>query len=1120
MKRTGVFVCHCGINIGGVVDVGKVVEAIKDYPGVAYATDYKYMCSDPGQNLIREAIEKEKLDTVVVAACSPTLHESTFRRVSESSGVNPYLCEIANIREHCSWVHEDGDKATEKAIQIVKTIIEKVQTDEALEPIEIGVTKKAMVIGGGVAGIQSALDIADAGIDVVLVEKSPSIGGHMAQLSETFPTLDCSQCILTPKMVDVRTHPKIRLMAYSEVQDIGGYVGNFKVTVNKKSRYIDEDICNGCGDCEQVCPVSVPSEFDRGLSARKAVYRPSPQAVPNIYTISKREGTAACKAACPAGVNAQGYVALISMGKFQEALNLEREANPFPSVCGRVCTHPCESECKRSNVDQPVAIASLKRFIADRELEAGRTLPKPVEKTHEEKIAIVGSGPAGLTCAYFMARKGYPVTVFEALEKLGGMLYTCVPTFRLPPEMIQADIDYILAQGVEAKTNTRIGQDLSLEDLKSQGYKAIFLGTGAYKSVMLKVPGEDLKGVVSCIDFLMDVNLGKKPWVGKKVAVIGGGNAAIDSARTALRMGAEEVTIVYRRSRKEMPANDWEVEEAEREGIKIHFLATPVKFVGEGGKVKSMECLKMKLGEPDASGRRRPVPIEGSEFIVEADMVIPAVSQTPDTSYIPESIGIKLSKWESVEIDPETMVTDVPGIFAGGDCVTGPATVIEAVAAGKKAACSIERYLNGEELKAETKAAPPKIAEFEPGELEDIEPHERIEMPKTEIAKRKTFEEVELGYTEEMAIEEAKRCLNCGLCSECGECERICEKDAVDHSIRDETEEIEVGAIVVATGYDTLPLEKIPEYGYGKYPDVIDGLQFERILSASGPTAGEVKRPSDGKVPKDVVFIKCVGSRDEAKGIPYCSKICCMYTAKHAMLYKHRVPDGQAYVFYMDIRAGGKGYEEFVRRAAEEDEVLYLRGRVSRVYPQDGKLIVEGADTLTGTQVKVPADLVVLASAVIPSLGAEELAAKIGMCLGEDGFFNEAHPKLRPVETLTSGIFLAGACQAPKDIPEAVAQASGAASKAIGLLSSGKLYHEPIVVSVDEDICCGCKICIGVCPYNAREFDEEKKIAKVIEVMCMGCGACAAACPSGASEQNNFKDDQIFSMVTATMKEE
>jgi heterodisulfide reductase subunit A len=245
-----------------------------------------------------------------------------------------------------------------------------------------------------------------------------------------------------------------------------------------------------------------------------------------------------------------------------------------------------------------------------------------------------------------------------------------------------------------------------------------------------------------------------------------------------------------------------------------------------------------------------------------------------------------------------------------------------------------------------------------------------------------------------------------------------------------------------------------------------------------------------------------------------------MYTAKHAMLYKHRVPDGQAYVFYMDIRAGGKGYEEFVRRAAEEDEVLYLRGRVSRVYPQDGKLIVEGADTLTGTQVKVPADLVVLASAVIPSLGAEELAAKIGMCLGEDGFFNEAHPKLRPVETLTSGIFLAGACQAPKDIPEAVAQASGAASKAIGLLSSGKLYHEPIVVSVDEDICCGCKICIGVCPYNAREFDEEKKIAKVIEVMCMGCGACAAACPSGASEQNNFKDDQIFSMVTATMKEE
>ena len=650
MKRIGVFVCHCGINIAGTVDIKRVVGAVKNFPGVVYVEDYKYMCSDPGQNLIREKIKSEKLDGVVIAACSPTLHEKTFRNTVSQAGINPYNCEIANIREQCSWVHTNMEEATEKAIRIVKSIVAKTLLDESLVPIKSPVVKRALVVGGGIAGIQAALNIANSGYEVVLVEKEPSIGGRMAQFSETFPTLDCAQCILTPKMVDVASNENIKLLTYSEVVDVSGSVGNFKVKIKKKAKSVDYEKCTGCGICVEKCPVKVPNEFDRGMSERKAIYTQFPQAVPN-------------------------------------------------------------------------------KPVIDRE-----------------------------SCTYFQKGK-------------------------------------------------------------------------------------------------------------------------------------------------------------------------------------------------------------------------------------------------------------------------------------------------------------------------------------------------------------------------CRLCERVCPFGAIDFEQEDEVIEEEVGAIVLATGYELYDVSNMGEYGGGELEDVIDGLTFERLLSSSGPTSGEVRRPSDGKVPKTVVFVKCVGSRDPEHHFPYCSKVCCMYTTKHAMLYKHRVPDGKAYIFYMDVRTAGKGYEEFYQRAQEEDGVIYLRGKVSKIYKSDGKLIVDGFDTLTGRKVQVEADMVVLAMAIRPSSGAEKLFNLLKVSTDANGFLTEAHPKLRPVESLTAGIFLVGCAQGPKDIPDSVSQANAAASMISVMFSQDYLIHEPIITGVNEDLCSGCGICVAVCPYDARKINREKGTVEVNEILCEACGACAAACPSGAAQQKNLTDRQIISMIKAILEE-
>lgn len=1094
------------------MDCAKVAEEIgAELEEVAVSRHYKYMCSEPGQKLIRDDIAELGLDRVVEASCSPKMHEPTFRNAVSSAGMNPYLFEMVNIREHCSWVSEDSEAATTKAKDLIRGAVSRVVHHEPLKGSTKSVNTTAMVVGGGIAGITAALKIANAGYQVYLVEREEIIGGKMAQFDKTFPTLDCSGCILTPKTSEVGRHPNIKILTKSQITELSGFVGNFKVRVLQKPRYVATDKCTGCGDCQQVCPIDIPSPFELGMTTRHPISRNFPQAIPNTYSIM-RAGMPPCQDACPAGVNVQGYMTLTGAGKFAEALALVRERMPFASICGRICFRPCESACKRGQLDAPSAICYTKRFLGDYELEHGLHSNPPMKEPRGKKVAVVGSGPSGLSAAYYLAIEGYEVTVLEKLPILGGMLTVGIPDYRLPREIIDAEIENIRGMGITFRTGVTFGKGVTVDDLEGEGYQAVFLSTGLHVSRGLGIEGEDLEGIIGGVDLLRKAGLKEDVKVGQRVVVIGGGNVAIDVARTAIRLGAAQVEMVCLEARDEMPASDLEIHEALEEGIIIHNSWGPKRFLGADGKVTGVE-FKRCTSVFDENRRFSPQYDESELTELPCDTVFVAIGQASDSTLLNE-LGLGLAPGGRILTDPETLATTRPGVFAGGDCTLGPAFFVQAVAHGRQAALSIHNYLEFGGLREVEPKEKPVDKQLKDEERLRAKPIERNQMPMLSPETRvKSFDQIELGFTEEMAKSEGQRCLWCGQCCQCGECARKCGPQAINLNERERIHELEVGAIVVATGVDVFDAGKYPEYGHGKYADVITNLQFERLCNASGPTGGKVLRPSDGTVPKNVVFIQCVGSRDRAKGNEYCSKVCCMISAKQLSIFKHHNPEGQAYVFYIDNRAGGKGYEEFLRRAIEHEHAQYIRGRVAKVFEENGRLVVRGENSLAGAPVEVEADLVVLATGLTPQKDYTTVARALNLSTDKYGFFMELHPKLGPAETSLAGIYLAGGAQGPKDIPESVAQGGAAAAEALMLFSVGQVEIDPTVARLDERLCTGCKTCAGLCAYNAISFDDQRKLACINDALCQGCGTCAAACPVGAIGVRHYTPEQIFAQI-------
>ena len=963
----------------------------------------------------------------------------------------------------------------------------------------------ALVVGAGIAGVQAALDLAESGIKVYLLERSPAIGGKMAQLDKTFPTNDCAMCIISPKLVEAGRHRNIEIVTTADLLRLEGQPGHFTATILRRPRYVDIEKCTACADCIKVCPIHVPSEFDQGLAERTAIFKPYAQAVPNAYAVTKK-GTSPCKHTCPAGTSAQGYIALISEGRYAEALEVIRQYNPFPATVGRVCHHPCESECNRGKlvlsrsegVDEPVAICALKRFVADtvyareqgsrgaeeqgsrgaeglesRELAPFPLAPAELPPEDRRRVAVVGSGPCGLTAGYFLARMGYQPTIFEALPVPGGMMRVGIPAYRLPRQVLRCEIDEILRAGVELKLNHAIRD---INRLFDEGYSAVFLAIGAHEPQFLGIPGEDAKGVFHGVPFLRSISLGEEIRLGDRVVVVGGGNTAIDTARTALRMGSREVTILYRRSHAEMPANPWEVDEAEAEGVRLELLAQPIEVLSNNGHISGVRCIRMKLGEPDASGRRRPIPVVGSEFVVECDAMVAAVAQAPEISFLDPGHGLEITPQGTFKVDPQTMATNRPGVFAGGDAAAGPGALIEAIAAGRRGALSIDRYLRGAPLLTPRELTPLPVAELTDEEMAemlargevDLQP--RVRIPTAAVEERtRDFREVELGLTEEQARAEALRCLRCGLCSECYQCVLACQAGAIDHQQAHYEQKLEVGAVVLAPGYQLFNPERYSALGYGRYPNVITSMEFERLLSASGPTGGHIARPSDHEEPKRIAFLQCIGSRDREHD--YCSAVCCMYATKEAILATEHAPGVECQIFMMDMRAFSKGFDAYYQRAQGQYGVRYVRSRVPAIAEDPAthnlRLVYETEacpepGRRNGQLRRDEFDLVVLSVGMEPA--SEELAQAVGIELDGRGFCHTE--PFKPVETSRPGVYVCGTFAAPKDIPDSVTEASGAAAAALSLIGPArgtlveeKVYPPEIPVAITDEPRIGVFIC-------------------------------------------------------------
>ena len=873
--------------------------------------------------------------------------------------------------------------------------------------------------------MQASLDLANAGFYVHLVETKPAIGGVMAQLDKTFPTNDCAMCIISPKLVECGRHLNIEIHTLTDVAEISGDSGNLSVTLKKQPRYIDQAKCTGCGECTNVCPVTMSDTFNEGLAEWKATYRLYPQAIPSTFAIKKFD-RAPCVRACPANLSAQGYVQLIKAGKYNESLSLIMDRLPLPGTIGRICPHPCESDCRRQEMDESVAICSLKRFAADQ--ADWDALPVPEVPQKNLSVAIVGAGPAGLSCAYHLALQGYQAVIFEAAPEAGGWLRYGIPEYRLPREVLGREVDYLKRLGVKIHYNSPIGAGRTINDLLTRdGFNAVFLGVGAQDSIRLPVPGAEAAGVLWGVEYLKEVNsTGESPTQGKRVVVIGGGNVAMDVARVARRKGAASVTLIALESPEELPASPWEVEEAKVEGIEIAHRFGVKQILSQNGKVTGLE-LKAVERVFDEQGRFAPAYFEDQVSTREADVVIMAIGQKTNLKFITPADGIKLTPRGLIEADASTLATSREGVFAGGDVVTGPWIAIGAVAAGREAAISIDRHLNGLDLKADREAP---LRPIEPGNWNPIPtnqpkaPREHMpEMPPVEWAK--SFKEINLGFTEAQAQAEAARCINCGLCSECMQCVAACQAGAVDHSMKPETKEINVGAVIMTPGYQVFSPVKCDSYHYSSYPNVVTSLEFERILSASGPFAGHLVRPSDHKEPKKIAWLQCVGSRD-VKYHTYCSSVCCMYAIKEAVISKEHAPYPlDTAIFFMDMRTFGKDFELYYNRAEQEHGVRFIRSRIHSIDALPGDdLQIRYADE-SGAEQREVFDMVVLSAGMEVSPQGRNLTQILGVDTNTHDFV--ATSPFSPVSSSREGIYVCGAMQGPKDIPESVMQASAAA---------------------------------------------------------------------------------------------
>jgi len=894
-----------------------------------------------------------------------------------------------------------------------------------------------LIVGGGIAGMESSLSMGEMGYKVLLVEKEPSIGGKMILLSKVFPTLDCASCISTPKMASTAHHPNVDVLTSSEVNEITRNAdGSFTVRLHKKPTFVDSDACTGCGECELTCTVAIPDEFNFDIAGRHAAHIPYPQAVPKKSVID-RQGLSPCSYSCPAGVKSHGYVSLVRSGQYEKAFHLHMEDAPLPGSLSRACYSPCEDQCTRSDFEGPVAIRGIKRFMVDNYYEK-HPEPEygPAEEQQEKKVAIIGSGPSGLTAAYHLGRRGYPVTIFEAMPEAGGMLRHTIPSYRLPKDVLDRDIKNITALGVEIKTDSRV-EDIS--KLKDDGYDAVFVAVGAGMPKLIGIEGANHLDVVDCMTFLKEAQEENKPHVGRQVVVIGGGNVAMDVARTARRLGAEEVSAVCLEPYDKMPAHKWEIAEAEAEGVKLYPATAINQVVSTAGGGLALECRKVINQQFGTQGQLTGFQFADETITIPVDTAVLAILSVgikPNTT--PFRNDLAINRDDTITVNRSTLQTATPHIFAGGDCATGPSMIVKAIGQGKRAAFYIDRFLQGEELNVAFDERLPMTDKSSvhdrEGRVVELQP---LTDPELDVTERvDSFVEIVDSFSEEQARYSASRCLDCGYCSECQECIETCPADAIrlDQKPVESTHKVE--SIILSTGFKLFDPAKKPALR-PDHPNVISAMQMDRLLAPTRPY-NNLLRPGDGRRPDNIAYVMCVGSRDHAAGNPICSRICCMYTAKQAQLIMGALPLADITVYYIDIRAFGKGYDEFYQQASDMG-VYFTKGRVAKIDPaDDGNLTLHYEDIVHGGIKTANHDLVVLATGLQPEQGAKSLFRGEDLSLNDLHYINEVELDFSPGQTNLDGVFVAGTASEPRDIPDSILHAGSAAALAAAHIEKRK----------------------------------------------------------------------------------